>query len=114
MVATWRLGAKGTDRGSADPLGCPSLGSAAPNHFWLVGCVLGLGLVFLCLGPGLSGKWSFPFLYLFKLFSWPFLCICTHVLLQMSNHQNLWNLLVIIPNTKFGVYMSRFYARFGG
>ena len=59
MVATWRLGAKGTDRGSADPLGCPSLGSAAPNHFWLVGCVLGLGLVFLCLGPGLSGKWSF-------------------------------------------------------
>ena len=28
----------------------------------------------------------------------------------MNKHQNSWNLLVINPNTKFGVYMGGFYA----
>ena len=40
-------------------VGRPTPGSAAPNCLWLVGCVLGLGLVFSCLGPGLFGKWPF-------------------------------------------------------
>ena len=63
---------------------------------------------------GLSDKWPFSISLFIQCIFLAFLCICTHVLLQMSNHQNLWNLLVIIPNTKFGVYMSGFYARFGG
>ena len=43
----------------------PGQGVARPqvvpplNRLWLVDCVLGLGLVFLCLGPSLPGKWPF-------------------------------------------------------
>jgi hypothetical protein len=36
-----------------------------------------------------------------------------YILLQLNNHQNSSNLLVIDPNTKFGVYFSSFYMKIG-
>jgi hypothetical protein len=47
------------ESGSPNPWGRSTQGSVAPNRLWLVGCVLGLNLVFSCLGPCLSGKWPF-------------------------------------------------------
>jgi hypothetical protein len=32
----------------------------------------------------------------------------------MNNHQNLWNWLVISPNSKFGVHIGSFYVIIGG
>jgi hypothetical protein len=42
------------------------------------------------------------------------LCVFPHALLQMVNHQNSWNSLVIIPITKFGVHLSGFYVSVDG
>jgi hypothetical protein len=45
-------------------------------------------------------EWYLCFVLL-HIFS-PFMCISTNTLLQMVNHQNSWNLLVVSPNSKFG------------
>jgi hypothetical protein len=37
-----------------------------------------------------------------------------YILLRLNNHQNSWNLFVIDPNTKFGVYFGSFYMKVGG
>ena len=37
-----------------------------------------------------------------------------NALLQMIKHQNLWKLLVLRPNSKFGVHLSGFYVSVGG
>jgi hypothetical protein len=42
------------------------------------------------------------------------MCTSTNALVQMMNHQNSWNWLVISPNPKSGVHMSSFYVSVGG
>jgi hypothetical protein len=57
-------------------------------------------------------EWYLCFVLL-HIFS-PFMCISTNALLQMVNHQNSWNLLVVSPNSKCGDQLCRFYVRIGG
>ena len=37
-----------------------------------------------------------------------------NALLQMIKHQNLWKLLVLSPNSMFGVHIGLFYVIVGG
>jgi hypothetical protein len=40
-----------------------------------------------------------------------FSVVSANVLLQMTNHQNSWNLLVINPNSELGLHLSGFYFK---
>ena len=73
--------------------------------FWVLFCLV-VGLLPLGL---VSYVYNVVFLVYFRFIfvqSW-------HVLLQMNNHQNSWNWLIISPNSKFGVYFSSFYMKVG-
>jgi hypothetical protein len=72
--------------------------------------------------PYVIGRWAFSFILCANML----LCFCLnahfesfsmfsrYILLQLNNHQNSWNWLVINPNTKFGVYMGGFCVGVGG
>ena len=80
------------------------------------------GLILLMSGPDLPGDWA-SFLWLESngicalsscIFLALFMCISTNALLQMVNHQNSWNSLVINHITRFGVYFSGFHVSVDG
>jgi hypothetical protein len=95
------------ESGSPNPWGQPILGSVAPQPPLAGRLCAGSGSGLLVLGP------MFPFLYLFKVFSWPFLCYLHTCPPANEQSPKFLELLVTIPNTKFGVCMSGFYVRFG-
>ena len=79
----------------------PRLGGFCPILVWVV-------------GPFPSFFVWFCFTLCLKMHFVYFFYVSQYILLQMNNHQNLWNLLVINPNTKFSVYMGGFYVGIGG
>ena len=85
------------------------LGSFSP-HGWAL----------IWLGSGLSPSGLFLLLRNFVL---PFVALrilnafsmySMNALLQMIKHQNLWKLLALSPNSKFGVHIGSFYVIVGG
>ena len=78
------------------------------------------GWALIWLGSGLSPFWA---LFALRITMLHFVSLCIlnvfsmysmNALLQMIEHQNLWKLLVVSPNSKFGVHIGSFYVIVGG